>query len=98
MLMKDPIFIKDKLAQTNTNLFIKAGQSLVLDGAAGSDVVTITYCGADNSTGTPAYDEAASPAVLTLRLAVPRWTAPADLFITVAKPTSTAVLGVLLVG
>lgn len=97
------IFTKDKLLQTRAMLPIKgpAGKeypvSLQVDGALGSDVITITLLGIDDTTETDAYDGASTPAILTLKANQPVHTFYGPMRILITKPTTTNDVGLMLV-
>ena len=97
-MKKVPVFVKDKLAAVNANLFVKPTQTLVLDGDAAANEITIHYTGLNGTDKTVAYNQAATPAALVLKAAVPAWTPPGPVFVTLTKGTTTNNLGVLLVG
>jgi hypothetical protein len=93
----EEIFTKDKLAQTRHMLPIRGTASnpypvsLQVDGALGSDVITITLIGIDGATETDAYDSSA--AILTLSATTPVQTFYGPMDILISKPITTNDIG-----
>ena len=94
----ETIFTKDKLADT-TDFYVMGSAmhpvTLQVDGALGTDEITITGLGIDGTTETDLYDNAATPAILVLSASIPRITLDYPARLKLTMPVTTNDVGLM---